>query len=69
MNRKHRKIMKTFVGCYVGELRIGILKQSPTIQDYYNLVTLGYLMRQDDKSRMWFGLTAKGKMFVRPQEN
>ena len=70
MNRKQRGIMKTFVGCDVGELRVGILKQAERmIKDYYELVALGYLMQQDEKSRMWFGLTPRGKRFVKPQEN
>jgi hypothetical protein len=56
--------MNVFVGCDIGENRLGYLKNAKSIQPYIELVNKGYLIANDQGSRIWFALTAKGKEHV-----
>lgn len=60
-----KKGMSVFVGCHIGEKRVGTLKSLLTPEhDYIKLEVAGYLTSDDDGKRRWFSLTSKGKQHV-----
>lgn len=65
--------MKNFVGCAIGEKRSGWLRScntSSTFKPYQDLLKTGYLQIVDeDRQRIWLGLTAKGKAHVQRLES
>jgi hypothetical protein len=64
-----KKKMSTFVGCDVGERRLGTLKSLyDKDTDLKKLVELGYLSAENEGSRVWLALTSKGKQHVLPRE-
>lgn len=64
-----KKGMITFVGCGIGEPRLGLLtrcfESDKTIQ---GLVKQGLLSATTEDNRVWLALTAKGKRHVEPRE-
>ena len=60
-----KKKMITFVGCKVGERRLGILKSLyDDDAEMKKLVELGYLSTEIEEKRVWLALTDKGKQHV-----
>lgn len=64
-----KKGMTTFVGCAVGERRLGLLQrcfnEDKTMQ---SLFKQGMLSAQLEDGRVWLALTVKGKNQVAPRE-
>jgi hypothetical protein len=59
-----KKGMSTFVGCDVGERRLGRSKAAAGGEVYNALVKSGYLTATDEGTRVWYALTNKGKTHV-----
>lgn len=65
-----KRKMRIFTGCQLGEERLGMLI-CKEIKVFMLLVNLGFLqiLRKETKpERIWFGLTEKGKLFVKQFE-
>lgn len=64
-----KKGMSTFVGCDVGERRLGLLRscfdEDKVVQP---LVKQGLLSAQTEDGRVWLALTVKGKNHVASRE-
>ena len=64
-----KKGMSTFVGCAIGEPRLGLLQRcfesDKTIQ---GLFKQGLLSATTEDGRVWLALTVKGKRHVEPRE-
>ena len=69
MNKTLQKTLRIFAGCYVGEERLGLLKNTSKKEFAMTLflVALGFLQYRTDNltSRIWFSLTEKGKQYVK----
>lgn len=66
---KIKKGMLAFVGCRVGERRLGTVKSLLTPDhDLVKLESSGYLEGFDDGKCRWFSLTIKGKNHIVPME-
>jgi hypothetical protein len=64
-----KKKMSTFVGCGIGDRRLGILQSLyDKDEDLKKLVKLGYLSSETEGNRIWLALTLKGKQHVSPIE-
>jgi|PlaIllAssembly_1097288.scaffolds.fasta_scaffold00001_155 hypothetical protein len=64
-----KKKMTAFVGCGIGERRLGILKSLyDKDTEMKKLVELGYLSAETEGKRVWLALTSKGKQHVIPRE-
>lgn len=64
---KIKKGMTTFVGCEVGEKRLGLLKKVfDADKNYQSLIKQGFLKSALDvkDNRIWLALTEKGKQHV-----
>lgn len=64
-----KKGMSTFVGCAIGEPRLGLLQRcfesDKTIQSLFKQGLLSATTKDD---RVWLALTVKGKQHVIPRE-
>lgn len=64
-----KKGMTAFVGCRIGERRLGLLKSLyEKDNELRDLVDLGYLTAEVEGKRVWLSLTSKGKRHVIPRE-
>lgn len=64
-----KKGMTTFVGCDVGERRLGLLQRAfDADSNIQNLFKQGLLSATLEDGRVWLALTEKGKRHVIPRE-
>lgn len=64
-----KKGMSTFVGCDVGERRLGLLESAfEADSNIQNLFKQGLLSATLEDGRVWLALTEKGKRHVLPRE-
>lgn len=64
-----KKGMSTFVGCDVGEKRLGLLQRTfEADSNIQNLFKQGLLSATTEDGRVWLALTEKGKRHVIPRE-
>lgn len=64
-----KKGMATFVGCAVGERRLGLLQRCfDEDKVMQSLVKQGLLSAQTEDGRVWLALTVKGKNQVATRE-
>lgn len=66
---KLKKGMSTFVGCDIGERRLGVLPSCfDRDQTLQSLFKQGLLSAQTEDGRVWLALTVKGKNHVSSRE-
>lgn len=64
-----KKRMSTFVGCDIGERRLGLLKKAfDNDKDIQSLIKQGLIVASIESDRIWLALTVKGKQHVIPAE-